>query len=253
MSADIALGEDHLTTNGQKVRLTHIIRPAVVNPRPIPTGALVTPENSDLSAISSSGSDLSDLSDLSGSGTETESDSDTATEMGDSVSDTDANDRRTHLGTEGDADADRDGVEGYQVSPEPVRQVDETLGMRSPTLESAMDELRVSELSLSRTYSNSSSQYASSEGTTGSDFGMADSLTLPALPTSINGAPAAASEGWVSTFDNGPIDLGAPPVPISGTTPRRVQPVAGGSGAGGVAGRKGWQDKPSFFEYLYGA
>lgn len=245
-------------TNGDRVRLTHIIRPAVINPRPLPTGPLVTPENSDLSDLSAPSS-----SDLSGSGTETEfeSDSDTATEMGDSISDTNGETSNLHDHPHGDDTyakqvEEEEEEEGYQVPPPPpIRQVDSTLGMRSPTLESAMDELRVSELSLSRTYSNSSSQYASSEGTTGSDFGMADSLTLPSLPTSVNGGPASGSGagigagsgdgGWVSTFDSGPVSLGAPPLPSS-VLPRKVAPVGG-------VGRKGWQDKPTFFEYLYGA
>lgn len=233
-----------MTESGQQVRLTHIIRPAIINPRPLPSGSLVTPDNSDLSAPSSS-----DLSSGSGTENETESDSDTATEMGDSIHDITL--RPTGDGDESDNDAKGEGegseveVEGYTLIPPAPREVDSTLGMRSPTLESAMDELRVSELSLSRTYSNSSSQYASSEGTTGSEYGMgmADSLTLPPMPQ--GGTPTSSgTQGWVSTFDNGPIDLGA--APISGLPSRKVQPVGG-------AGRKGWQDKPTFFEYLYGA
>lgn len=227
--------------------MTHIIRPAIINPRPVPNGTLVTPDNSDLSAPSSS--------DLSGSGTEaeTDSESDTATEMGDSIHDPASNDHELN------ADHHEIEMDGYVTVP-PHRQVDSTLGMRSPTLESAMDELRVSELSLSRshalqrTISNSSSQYASSEGASegGSDFGMADSLTLPALPGNGGNSGAggtggtALGRGWVSTFDNGPIDLGAPPIPASGSGSRRVQ-------LAGLAGRKGWQEKPTFFEYLYGA
>jgi hypothetical protein len=170
--------------------------------------------------------------------------------MGDSIHDPASNNHDLN------ADAHETEVDGYVTVPHP-REVDSTLGMRSPTLESAMDELRVSELSLSRshalqrTYSNSSSQYASSEGASegGSDFGMADSLTLPALPG--NGGAGgtggtALGRGWVSTFDNGPIDLGAPPIPVSGSGARSVQ-------LAGVGGRKGWEEKPTFFEYLYGA
>lgn len=215
-----ATGEDHVTTSGQKVRLTHIIRPAVVNPRPLPTGSLVTPDNSDLSAPSSS-----DLS--SSSGTETETDSDTATEIGESIPDSDLDDE----------------TQGYTVPSPQARQSEsagEDVGLRSPTLESAMNELQVSELALRRTFSNSSSQYAESEG--GSDFGMADSLTLPPAPS------AQAGRGWVSTFDSGPIDLGAPPAPAGNAGPRRT-PAVGPA----AAGRLSWQDKPTFFEYLYGA
>lgn len=159
-----------------------------------------------------------------------------------------------------DYDSPHEGeIEGYIVPAPPTRAVDETLGMRSPTLESAMDELRVSELSLSRTYSNSSSQYASSEGEAGSDFGggMTDSLTLPPFnrpsPTTAGSQQMEIGGGWVSTFDHGPIDLGAPPIPIAGQVNRRVQ-VRAGTGAGtGAGARKGWQDRPTFFEYLYGA
>lgn len=222
LSLNKIAGEDHTTTFGQKIRLTHIIRPAIVNPRPLPTGSLVTPDNSDLSAPSSS-----DLS--SSSETETE-DSDTATEMGESI-----HDSTSEMG---------DIPEGYTVSQERESSTND-LGLRSPTLESAMDELHVSELALARTYSNSSSQYAESEGQTegGSDFGMTDSLTLPPIP----GQTQPGQPAWASAFDKGPIDLGAPPVTVGVTGSRRS---AVGAAA---AGRVSWQDKPTFFEYLYGA
>lgn len=168
--------------------------------------------------------------------------------MGESVvlSDTDDEYDYTHV--------DTPDVEGYTV-PASIdanrdadidARTDDHLGFgRSPTLESAVGELRVSDrLALARTFSNSSSQYAESEG--GSDFGMADSLTLPPAPPST----------WSDTFASGPIDLGAPPAPAaaaatglpSAAMPRRAAPVGAAA-----AGRTSWQDKPTFFEYLYGA
>lgn len=125
----------------------------------------------------------------------------------------------------------------------------ENLSLRSPTLETAMGELEVTSFALGRVYSNSSSQYAESEGDEGSDFGagagMADSLTLP--------APGGAG-GWVSTFQGGPVAIGA--LPVLGQEDHvaaRLNGNGNGVGAAWIGGRSTWEDKPSFFEYLYGA
>lgn len=191
--------------------MTHIIRPAIVKPRPAPPGPMFTPENSDLSAPSSS--DLSSANNTDNEiSTPAQSDSEDSdgTEMGESIGDEPV---------EYSLDAGPDGFED--------------LSIRSPTIESAMSELQVTSLSLglARTYSNSSSQYAESEGTTGSEYGMADSLgSLPPPPPG----------GW-GTFAEGPVNVGTP----NGVSPRRMG-VATGQ-------RATWQDKPSFFEYLYGA
>jgi hypothetical protein len=124
----------------------------------------------------------------------------------------------------------------------------ENLSLRSPTLETAMGEIEISTLSLGRTYSNSSSQYAESEGESdigaGTGPGMADSLTLPPMPS-------AGGLGWVSTFQGGPVALGALPVlGLESEGPKRMNGNGNGNGNGG---RSTWEDKPTFFEYLYGA
>jgi hypothetical protein len=196
--------------------LTHIIRPAIVKPRPTPTGIMFTPENSDLSAPSSS-----DLSSANNTDVETSTpahsdaeDSD-GTEMGESIPD--------------------DEPAGYSLDAGPDGFED--LSLRSPTLESAMGELQVTSLSLGlgRVYSNSSSQYAESEGEAGSEYGMADSMgSLPPPPPG----------GWagLGTFEDRPLVAGSAGI---GTSPRRF-----GVGTGQ---RATWEDKPTFFEYLYGA
>jgi len=80
-------------------------------------------------------------------------------------------------------------------------------------------------LHLERVPSNTSSMYASSEG--GSEFGMADSMMLP-VPS--NG-------GWrVVSFSDAESD--------AGDVPRR-SPIQA------INRVKGWEDKPTFFEYLY--
>ena len=177
---------------------------------------MFTPENSDLSAPSSS--DLSSANNTDNetstpAHSDTEGDSD-GTEMGESIDD-------EPVGYSLDA-----GPDGF-----------EDLNIRSPTLESAMGELQVTSLSLGlgRTYSNSSSQYAESEGTAGSEYGMADSLgSLPPPPPG----------GWagLGTFEEKPLNVGAGGAGL----PARRAGLATGQ-------RATWEDKPSFFEYLYGA
>jgi len=190
--------------------LTHIIRPAIVKPHPAPSGPLFTPENSDLSAPSSSDYSSANNTDAETS-TPAHSDADDSdgTEIGESIDDEPA---------------------GYSLDPGPDGFED--LSLRSPTLETAMGELQVTSLplGLARTYSNSSSQYAESEGTAGSEFGMADSLgSLPPPPPG----------GW--TFVEGPVKSGI----STGPNARRPGMATGQ--------RATWEDKPSFFEYLYGA
>lgn len=171
---------------------------------------MFTPENSDLSAPSSS--DLSSANNT---------DAETSTPAHSDAEDSD--------GTEMGESIDDEPV-GYSLDSGPDGFED--LSLRSPNLETAMGELQVSSLSLglARTYSNSSSQYAESEGTAGSEFGMADSLgSLPPPPPG----------GWA--FAEGPVNLGIP----SGV---------GALMTGVATGQRAtWEDKPSFFEYLYGA
>lgn len=177
---------------------------------------MFTPENSDLSAPSSSDLSSANNTDTEASTATDTDDSDTATEMGESIPD----DEPTSYSLDS-------GPDGF-----------EDLSLRSPTLETAMGELQVTSLALGRTYSNSSSQYAESEGEAGSEYGMADSLgSLPPVPR------PDSSASWVGlgTFESRPLDAG---VPAAGFSPRRI--AATGQ-------RATWEDKPSFFEYLYGA
>lgn len=142
-------GEDHVTTSGELVRLTHIVRPSLLRHTHPTAGALglPTPENSDLSAPPSSDSEVQ--TDPSGSSDSEE------TEMG---------------------------------FPDDEHVGDITLTQGVPSLSAAMDELQLQETSLYRAISNSSSWYASSEGEGESDGeGMADSFSIPRPPVAGGG------------------------------------------------------------------
>jgi hypothetical protein len=128
----------------------------------------------------------------------------------------------TEIGTDTDSDA---GTEmGYSLEPEG----DISIATVTPELLQS-----VAELDLKRVDSNGSSAYASSEG--GSDFDMADSLVIPPPPA--NGWTAVTYSDAESDFDS--ISL-----------PERTLPQLS---ALGRMGPRGWRDRPSFFEYLYGA
>lgn len=86
----------------------------------------------------------------------------------------------------------------------------------------------IAELHLERVNSNTSSTYASSEG--GSEFGMVDSMTLP--------SPSAGGWRVVSYSD---VESDAEDLP----PPKVAQNF------GRLASRS-WEEKPTFFEYLYG-
>ncbi len=192
------LGEDHRTESGGVVRLTHIIVPSLVRPKPPPTtNALLTPETSDLSAPSSSDRETT----RSESGNETESGA--GTEMGEEI--------------------------GYSLEPERPPSAAPT-----PSFEDAMAELDLRSRTepLSRAISASSSMYASSEGESDGS-GMIDSLTLP-LPPSGNG-------GWTAVSDTGSEAGEEVPAKASDRIPV------------GTVRRMGWEGRPTFFEYLYGA
>ena len=83
---------------------------------------------------------------------------------------------------------------------------------------------------LERMPSNTSSTYASSEG--GSEFGMADSMTLPPPPT---------GDWRIVSFSDTESDVDdAPRVGVPRSAPA-------------FADTKSWEEKPTFFEYLYGS
>lgn len=207
-------GDDHVTETGESVRLTHIIQPSLVRPRIPPTATPATPETSDMSGLSSSDRGSSTET----SATETETESETETERG--------------------SEADEEDVFGYSLEPES--------GSATPSFEDAMAALdlqRAGEAAgapLERTVSNSSSAYASSEG--GSDYSMmGGSMTLPPPPAPTGTAP----NGWV------PLDL-APGRDDAVSRGPRASPRTSG-GAARARGLSGWEEKPTFFEYLYGA
>lgn len=188
-------GEDHHTTSGQSVRVTHIILPTLAQPRvPLQSHSLLTPVTTDLSA--SSGSELYSSTDV---GTDSETDSDAGTEVGYSL------------------EFDHEG--------------DTSIATVTPELIQGVSQLELNDLH--RVSSNTSSMYASSEG--GSDFGMADSVTLPLPPS---------NAGWTPvTFSDVESDFGDIPLPK-----RNIASL----NALGRMGPRGWEDRPTFFEYLYG-
>ena len=189
-------GENHTTSSGQAVRLTHIILPSLAKPKPPPSShALLTPETSDLSAPSSSDRD-----------TDGDTESDAGTEMGCSLE--------------------------PQVQPQPPANVAHG-GSVTATLDDAKANLDLHPLH--RTTSNTSSMYASSEG--GSDFGMmGESLTIPPPPrhggwTAVVDTDSEASDDHPPSLDFGRAHL-ASMAKLSA---------------------QGWEERPTFFEYLYGA
>lgn len=131
----------------------------------------------------------------------------------------------TEIGTDTDSDA---GTEmGYSLDGEG----DISIVTVTPELIEGVAEIQLNELE--RVASNSSSMYASSEG--GSDFGMADSLILPPPPAG----------GWTTvSYSDAEVESDKISLPS-----RKVGSVS----ALGRMGPRGWEQRPSFFEYLYGA
>ncbi|RSH91453.1 hypothetical protein EHS25_009752 [Saitozyma podzolica] len=210
----ISWSDDHLAETGEAVRLTHIIQPSLVRPRVPSTATPATPETSDMSGLSSSDRGSS----TEASATETETETEAETERGSEI--------------------DEEDVSGYSLVPES--------GSATPSFEDAMAALDLQRAGagagapLERTVSNSSSAYASSEG--GSDYSMmGGSMTLPPPP----GSTGAAPNGWV------PLDL-APGLDDTVSRGPRASPRTSG-GAARARGGGGWEEKPTFFEYLYGA
>lgn len=225
--------EEAAVTGGGAVRLTHIVRPALTRPQPAGPHTLLTPETSDASDLSSE-SEHSDvhsagLSDsdhgFSTDGDETE----TETERGSVFGDIDASPHRGYsLDSESDLEEDRD----------EARRRDRTV---TPGLSQPFEELHLpsdssdSGVMLHRTVSNSSSAYASSEGGASDYSALGESMVFP-IPTS---ASSTIGESWVAVRPAA--RAGASPLKFDGAMPR------------GFIGRKGWEDKPSFLEYLYGS
>lgn len=225
-------GEEHLTSPSRPIRLTHLIIPSIARPRPTAASGLLTPDTtdiSDLSGLSSSDASSSDrASDTDGSETETE------TERGTEV-DPDETYRVDHDHGHAD-DISEDGSVGYSLVP--------GSDGRGPGLASRLDQLH-----LHRVDSASSSAYASSEAesenSSASVGAMGDSMTLfPPIPPAGSGRAV-----WLEGDDEGSeagYGASASRMGASNGVRRAEAPVA----------RRevlGWADKPTFFEYLYGA
>ncbi|WVQ66665.1 uncharacterized protein L199_004852 [Kwoniella botswanensis] len=217
----ISWSESHQTISSETIRLTHIILPTIIKPRIISSSSnnLLTPETSELSSQSGPES----IGSFTAS--ETDSGSDTATERGDD-------------------DRDDDGSEnGYSLEGEgntTITSLPETLSNLRLTQES---------ISLQRSISNTSSAYASSEGGNSDYSLLGDSLTLPPKPPAGGGEGEAMGEidGW-SDFGS---DMGIGELPKVNTNINVM--IRNRDVSSSTSIRKGWEDKPTFFEYLYGA
>lgn len=210
-----AVGQDLPTASGQILRVTHVVVPSIAQPNrhPIPGHSLATPETSDISGQSSSENSYHSLSEGESSGLSefTESDSDTATEMGDAE------------------------VVGYSI------EEGDTTVMPIPEMSDL--SLSENENELTRTFSATSSRYASSEG--GSDFGtLGDSLTIPRI--SGHESEDSMAGGWVDMDDES--DFGD----IPGFSRVKMDAMYNRINPGVRVSARGWENKPTFFEYLYG-
>lgn len=216
-----AVGQDVPTASGQILRVTHVVVPSIAHPNrhPIPGHSLATPETSEVSGQSSSESsyhslsegESSGLSEFARSGSDSDNDSDTATEMGDAE------------------------VVGYSIEE----------GDRTVMPIPHMSDLSLSENEneLTRTFSATSSRYASSEG--GSDFGtLGDSLTIPRI--SGHESEDSMAGGWVDMDDES--DFGD----IPGFSRVKMDGMYNRINPGVRVSARGWESKPTFFEYLYG-
>lgn len=211
------VGQDLPTASGQILRVTHVVVPSIAQPNrhPIPGHSLATPETSEVSGQSSSESSYHSLSEGESSGlsefARSESDTDIATEMGDAE------------------------VGGYSI------EEGDTTVMPIPEISDL--SLSENENELTRTFSATSSRYASSEG--GSDFGaLGDSLTIPRI--SGHESEDSMAGGWVDMDDES--DFGD----IPGFSRVKMDAMYNRINPGVRVSARGWESKPTFFEYLYG-
>ncbi|WWD03972.1 hypothetical protein V865_002032 [Kwoniella europaea PYCC6329] len=218
----ISWSESHQTILNETIRLTHIILPTIIKPRIISSSSnnLLTPETSELSSQSGPES----IGSFTAS--ETDSGSDTATERGDD---------------------DRDDGSEYGYSLE----VEEEGNTTVTSLPQTLSDLHINQddISLHRSISNASSAYASSEGGNSDYSLLGDSLTLPPKPSIGGGEGEAMGEidGW-SDFGS---DMGIGELPKVDTNINVM--IRNRDVSSSMSIRKGWENKPTFFEYLYGA
>lgn len=231
-------GEDQTTLTGETVRLTHLVRPALVKAKPPPAShALLTPETSDVSGHSASESGTEHSS--------TDTGDDTATEMGDHtdtegyvhVSGAGANGDSSDTDGEGDGDrtfrslTERFGVGHDDDDDDEEEGANTSLSSRFGTLDldsNTDTDYRLGP-GLHRTHSHGSSAYASDEG--GSEAGLETSVfTLASASAADPNSPVATYAALPSLGEG------------AHYAPRRL-----GDGAGAD-----WSDKPTFFEFVYG-
>lgn len=232
--------EEAAVEGGGAVRLTHIVRPALTRPQTANSHTLLTPETSDASDLSSESerSDASSalLSDgdrgFSTDGNETE----TETERGSVFGGDDVDGVTSHRGYS------LDSVSDMEDHPDDLRRRDRTV---TPGLSQPFEELLLpsdssdSGILLHRTVSNSSSAYASSEGGASDYSALGESMVFPVPTSALGGGGGTISESWVAVRPAARTGAGLPR--LDAPMPR------------GFIGRRGWEDKPSFLEYLYGS
>lgn len=202
----VSWSEDEATANGEVVRLTHLIRPAVARAKAPPAShALVTPETSDVSGHSAS---------EASEATERESDG-SATEHEDAGSEPDTSfqsiSERFGLVGDDDDDEDWDEVDGHVAT-------------------------RFGGLGLHRTTSHGSSAYAGSEGGLSESEALAESVLHADDERSSLGDDRSPIASTVAS----PVSSVHPLPPLRRGPPQRL----GGNGD--------WEDKPTFFDYLFG-
>ncbi|WVO24687.1 uncharacterized protein IAS62_006057 [Cryptococcus decagattii] len=217
--------QDVPTASGQILRVIHVVVPSIAQPNrhPIPGHSLATPETSEVSGQSSSESSYHSLSEGESSGL-------SAFVPSDSDNDSD-NDNDSDTVTEmGDAE-----VVGYSIE-----EGDTTV---RPIPDMSDLSLSENENELTRTFSAASSRYASSEG--GSDVGtLGDSLTIPRI--SGHESEDSMAGGWVDVDDES--DFGD----IPGFSRVKIDGMYNRINPGVRVWARGWESKPTFFEYLYG-
>jgi len=154
-----------------------------------------------------------------------------------------SSDRDTDSSTDAETDSDAGTEVGYSLDTEDEAGLGDTsiATVTAHEIVNVTEEVANLDINpLERIPSNTSSMYASSEG--GSEFGLGDSTLLP---------PPPANGGWTAiSYSDAESDFGdVNDVPF----PRRLGELEANPVILGRVGPRGWQEKPTFFEYLYGA
>ena len=246
-------GEDHLDSTCQSIRLTHIVVLHLVRSRPPPPAHMMpTPETSDISDPSSNSEGASTDVDTDTDVTDTTSEA--KTELGYSVDP--GISQATVTPANIHEDGSDDGIGSPTLIPRRGPQNGHSDDIQPPGLEDAIAELDLRDAlglnesgnELGRMWSHGSSAFGSSEG--GSDWeAMGDSLELPPAPPGGH----STSNGWtMAGHDDASSEADGPANGQSRALPRREAPATAASRSRGNGARMTWEDRPTFFEYLYG-